>query len=182
MVSKRELLGRAGVIGAVLATLAGGSSLGAQDQAAAVQAAGTAEKSETQGADPKTTFDGEIALWTVAIKADHTADFEQVVRRLQEGLRKLGTPERLSQAASWKVVRLEPAMPDGTVAYMHMIHPVVPEADYSIMRTLYEAFPDEQRALYDLYKGAFARNVSLATGSIAVDLGPDDGVPEPSEP
>jgi hypothetical protein len=134
-------------------------------------------------ADPRTTFDGEIALWTVAINADRTADFEQVVQRLHEGLKKLGTPERQRQAAGWKVVRLSPAMPDGTVAYMHVIHPVVPEADYSVMRVLYDAFPEERQALYELYRGAFARNLSLVTGGIAVDLGAEDLVePAPSEP
>ena len=51
-----------------------------------------------------------------------------------------------------------------------MVHPVVKGADYTIMQTLYEAFPDEGRALYEQYRGAFAKNLSLATGSIAVDL------------
>lgn len=142
-----------------------------------------AQAPATEKADPKTTFDGEIALWTVAVNAERSADFEQIVRRLHEGLKKLGTPERLRQAAGWKVVRIAPNMPDGTVAYMHMIHPVVPDVDYSVMRTLYEAFPDEQRTLYELYRGAFNRNLSLATGAIAVDLAPDDdAIPAPSEP
>jgi hypothetical protein len=50
------------------------------------------------------------------------------------------------------------------------VHPVVKDADYTIMQTLYEAFPDERQSLYEMYRGAFAKNVSLATGSIAVDL------------
>jgi len=47
---------------------------------------------------------------------------------------------------------------------------VVKDADYTIMQTLYEAFPDERQALYEMYRGAFAKNVSLATGTITVDL------------
>jgi hypothetical protein len=39
-----------------------------------------------------------------------------------------------------------------------------------IMQTFYEAFPDERQALYEQYRGAFAKNLSLATGTIAVDL------------
>jgi hypothetical protein len=38
------------------------------------------------------------------------------------------------------------------------------------MRALYEAFPEERQALYDTYRGAFAQNLSLATGSIVVDF------------
>ena len=45
-------------------------------------------------------------------------------------------------------------------------------ADYTIMKTLYDAFPDERQALYELYRGAFAQNLSMATGSIAVDASP----------
>jgi hypothetical protein len=47
---------------------------------------------------------------------------------------------------------------------------VVKDVDYAIMQTLYDAFPDERQALYEQYRGAFAKNVSLATGSIVVDL------------
>jgi hypothetical protein len=38
------------------------------------------------------------------------------------------------------------------------------------MQTLYEAFPDERQVLYEQYRGAFAKNLSLVTGTIAVDL------------
>ena len=61
-------------------------------------------------------------------------------------------------------------MPDGNIAYVHIIQPVVRGADYTIMQILYDEFPDERQTLYELYKGAFAQNLSLAGGSIAVDL------------
>jgi hypothetical protein len=67
------------------------------------------------------------------------------------------------QAAGWKVVRLSTVMPDATTGYL--IHPVVASSDYSIVRILDDAFPDERQALADLYRGAFARSLSLATGS-----------------
>jgi hypothetical protein len=38
------------------------------------------------------------------------------------------------------------------------------------MQILYDAFPDERKELYDLYRGAFVRNVALAVGSVAVDM------------
>lgn len=127
---------------------------------------------EAQAAAPahqKLTFDGDTALWTVAIKPDKTADFEQIMKRVQEALLKSNDPQRKQQAEGWRVMRISKPLADGNVAYVHIVHPVVSGADYTIMQTLYDAFPDERRALYDLYRGAFAQNLSLATGTIAVE-------------
>lgn len=117
-------------------------------------------------APPKLTFEGDTALWTVAIKPDKTADFEQIIAKLHEGLRKSDKPERNQQAEGWKVMRLAKPMPDGNVAYVHIINPVVPGADYTVMQALYEMFPEERQALYELYRGAFAANLSLAVGNM----------------
>jgi hypothetical protein len=35
---------------------------------------------------------------------------------------------------------------------------------------LYDERPDERQALYELYRGAFAQNVALGPGDIAVDM------------
>jgi hypothetical protein len=118
----------------------------------------------------KLTFDGDTALWTMAIKPDKTADFEKVMSKMREALMKSADPARRQQAASWKVMRMSQTLADGNIAYVHIIQPVVKDADYTIMQTLYEAFPDERQTLYELYRGAFAKNVSLATGTITVDL------------
>jgi hypothetical protein len=123
-----------------------------------------------QPAHQKFTFDGDIALWTMAIKADKTADFEQVMAKMRAALLKSPDPARRQQAAGWKVMRMTQPLSDGTIAYVHVIDPVVKDADYTIMQTLYEAFPDERQTLYEMYRGAFAKNLSLATGSIVVDL------------
>jgi hypothetical protein len=109
-------------------------------------------------------------LWTVAVKPDKTADFEQIMQKMRTALQKSSDPVRRQQAAGWKVMRLTQPLADGTIAYVHIVHPVVKDMDYAIMQTLYEAFPDERQALYEQYRGAFAKNISLATGSIAVDL------------
>ena len=118
----------------------------------------------------KLTFDGDTALWTVAVKPDKTADFEQIMNKMRAALMKSPDPMRRQQAAGWKVMRMTQPLTDGTIAYVHIVHPVVKDADYTIMQTLYEAFPDERQALYEQYRGAFAKNLSLATGSITVDL------------
>ena len=87
----------------------------------------------------KFTFDGDTALWTVAIKPDKTADFEKLMGKVKEALVKL---ERKPQADGWKVVKSAKAMPDGNIPFVHVISPVVKDADYTIMAILYEANTD----------------------------------------
>jgi hypothetical protein len=146
----------------------------AASSATAQQAGGdpaTAQQAtDKEDASGKFTLDGEAALWTVAIKPDKTADFERVLTRLREALLKSNTPERRQQAQGWAVLRLMTPLPDGNVAYVHDVRPVVPGADYSVMRILYDAFPDERQQLYELYRGAFVKNVALATGSVVMDI------------
>ena len=120
----------------------------------------------------KLTFSGDVALWTVAIKPDKTAAFEQIMTRVREALAKSADPTRQKQAAGWKVMKIEKPMPDGNIAYVHMISPVVPGADYTVMQILYDAFPDERQVLYEMYRDAFAASLSLATGRVSVDLAP----------
>ena len=115
-------------------------------------------------------FQGDVALWTVAIKPDKTADFEKIVARLRDALVASPKPERRQQAAGWKLMKVEKPLPDGNIAYVHIIRPVVPGADYSLMQTLYDEFPTERQQLYDLYRGAFAQNLALTSGSIVMDM------------
>ena len=98
-----------------------------------------------QASHQKLTFDGDTALWTMAIKPDKTADFEQIMAKVRMALMKSSDPLRRQQAAGWKVMRMTQPLADGTIAYVHIVHPVVKDADYAIMQTLYEAFPDERR-------------------------------------
>jgi hypothetical protein len=116
------------------------------------------------------TFNGDIALWTVAVKPDKTADFETIMGRLRDALLKSTDPNRRKQAEGWKVMKLDKPLPDGNIAYIHVISPVIPGADYTVMQTLYDAFPDERQALYEMYRGAFAQNLSLASGAVVLDM------------
>ena len=131
---------------------------------------GSAGTRAQQPGTPAFTLDGDIALWTVAIKPDKTQDFERIMAKLQEGLAKSANPVRREQMAGWKVMRVKSPLPDGNVAYVHVINPVVAGADYTIMQTLYDEFPDERQALYDLYRGAVVANLSLAPGTLALDM------------
>ena len=132
--------------------------------------ANTAQSPAAQAASPGLTFNGDLALWTVAIKPDKTADFEKVMARLHEALTTSANPERQKQATGWKVMKLDKPLPDGNIAYVHVISPVVTGADYTVMEILYDAFPNERQQLYDLYRGAFAQNLSLAAGHVVMDM------------
>lgn len=115
---------------------------------------------------PKLTFEGDTALWTVSIKPDKTADFEKILGKLREGLAKSEKPGRKQQAAGWRVMKMAKPLQDGNIAYVHIINPVVSGADYTIMQVLYDEFPEERQALYDLYRAAFGGNVQLLVGNL----------------
>jgi hypothetical protein len=127
---------------------------------------GAAQEPPQAPATAKLTFDDDMALWTVAIKPDKTRDFEAVIAKLQQALIKSQNPDRQKQVAGWKVMKIDKPLPDGNIAYVHVINPVVRGADYTVMQILYDEFPEERRTLYELYRGAFAQNLSLAVGSI----------------
>jgi len=137
-----------------------------------VAAIGLGVSLRAQDAAPaqKLTFQGDTAIWTVAIRPDKTADFERVMARLHEALLKSAQPTRQQQAQGWRVVKLATPLPDGTVAYVHVVNPVIPDADYTVMQILYDELPDERQALYELYRGAFGKNLSLATGVTIADM------------
>src|SRR5437868_3862913 len=69
----------------------------------------------------KLTFDGDTALWIVAIKPDKAADFEQLMAKVKEALQKSDKPERKAQAAGWKLVKAPMPGADGNITYMHVI-------------------------------------------------------------
>jgi hypothetical protein len=123
-------------------------------------------------APPKFTIDGEQALLIVSVKGDKTADYEQVLAKLKEALSKSEAPEAKQQAAGWKIIKTSKPQQDGTIYYLHFITPVA-GADYSVLQSIYAVVKDpmEQRALYDLYLGTGAKNLSLLTGTVAMDLG-----------
>ena len=124
---------------------------------------------EQQAREPF-VLDGPIAIWTVAIRPDKTTDFEAIIGRVREALVTSPSAERRQQAMSWTVIKLAPPLADGTIAYVHLVNPVVAGADYSLMHILYDAYPHERFELYQRYKNAFAQNLALAHGAIVHDM------------
>jgi hypothetical protein len=126
-------------------------------------------QTQTGGSHPPAlTMSGDISLWTVAIKPDKTADFERVLGKLRAALEHSADPKRRQQAAGWRVMKIDKPLPDGNIAYVHVISPVVQGADYAVLQTLYDELPNERQELYDLYRGSFAQNLALSAGSIVM--------------
>jgi len=113
-------------------------------------------QAQQAAAPPKVTFTGDIVLWAFTVAPDKTADYEQVLAKLKAALQKLETPEAKQQLAGWKIIKNSAAQPDGSILYIHVLSPVVKDADYSITNIVYAAFPDnkERTAFYELYKGS----------------------------
>lgn len=131
----------------------------------------SASAQQAAAAPQKFTLDGDVALWSVAIKADKTADYEQVLAKLKEALAKSEKPEAKQQLAGWRVMRGVKNPTTGDIIYTHIITPVA-GADYTIMQNIYDAFPDPmvRQQMYDLYRGAFAQNLGVNSGKIVADF------------
>jgi hypothetical protein len=140
--------------------------------AAGAQSAGGGQPA-TPAPPPKVTFTGEIALWAFAVKPDKTADYEKAMQTLKEALMKNTRPEVKQQAAGWRVIKnAGQAQPDGTILYIHVINPVVKDADYSINTLVYEAFTGyaERKAFYDMYTGSVQSGFFLIQGPVVADM------------
>ena len=110
-------------------------------------------------------------MWPLSIyEFDKEPVNAQVMGKMKAALLQSDDPNAREQAAGWQVMKLEKPLPDGNLADGHVIRPVVPGADYAVMQTLYDAFPDERQALYELSRGAFVQNPSLVTGHIVLDM------------
>jgi hypothetical protein len=125
-----------------------------------------------QQAPQKTTYTGAAVLAAYAVNADKTADYEKVIETLKDSLSKSSRPEAKQQLAGWKVIKNAAAQPDGSVLYVHMISPVVPDADYSITNLVYEAVTDPaaRTDFYNLYRGALKAALFVIQGPMVNDF------------
>jgi len=125
-----------------------------------------------QQAPQKTTFTGDVAVMAYAINPDKTADYEMVLTQLKDALAKSEAPEAKQQLAGWKVVKNATPNPDGSIVYIHIVSPVVKDADYSIMNNIYAAVkdPTQQKAVFDMYRGAMKQALFVIQGPMVADL------------
>ena len=127
-----------------------------------------------QAAAPqKTTFTGDVVVMAYAINPDKTGDYEKVLAAVKDALSKSEDPNAKQQAAGWKVIKNAMPNPDGSIIYIHVISPVVKDADYSLMNQIYAAVKDpaQQKTFFDLYRGALKQALFVIQGPMVVDLG-----------
>ncbi|MBP7572112.1 MAG: hypothetical protein KBA95_18810 [Acidobacteria bacterium] len=113
---------------------------------------------EEQGTPQKPTvaFQNDAGLMILYVKADKTADFEELAARLKEGLTKIEAPEVKQQAESWKLFK--GPVGNGTAVYVMLADPVVKNVEYWFLSLLYKAFPADAQALYQKWTDAKAAN------------------------
>jgi hypothetical protein len=124
-----------------------------------------------QAAPQKTTYTGEVVLAAYTVNAGKDADYEKVIATLKDSLSKSPRPEAKQQLAGWRVIKNSAAQPDGSSLWVHLITPVK-EADYSITNLVYEVVkdPTEQKAFYDLYRGALKQALFVIQGPVTADF------------
>jgi hypothetical protein len=107
-----------------------------------------------------------------AINPDKTADYEKVLATLKDTLSKSEAPEAKQQLSGWKVIKNAMPNPDGSIVYIHIISPVVKDADYSIMNNIYAGVKDpaQQKSIFDLYRGAMKQALFVIQGPLVADL------------
>ena len=122
-----------------------------------------------QGA--KTTYTGDAVVAAYVINAGKEADYEKVIGMLKDSLAKSSRPEAKQQLAGWKIVKNAMNQPDGSPLYLHIITPVK-DADYSISNLVYESVKDpaEQKAFFELYRGALKQALFVIQGPVVSDF------------
>ena len=124
-----------------------------------------------QAPPAKTTYTGETVLAAYTVNPGKEADYEKVIATLKDSLMKSPRPEAKQQLAGWKIIKNSAAQPDGSSLYVHVITPVK-DADYSITNLVYEVVKDpmEQKAFYDLYRGALQKALFVIQGPVTADF------------
>lgn len=125
-----------------------------------------------QAAPQKTIYTGDLVLAAYVVNADKVADYEKVIATLKDSLSKSPRPEAKQQLAGWKIVKNSANQPDGSALYVHVITPVVKDADYSITNLVYEVVKDpaEQKTFYELYRGALKQALFVIQGPVTADF------------
>jgi hypothetical protein len=125
-----------------------------------------------QNAPQKTTYTGDVVIAAYVVNAGKEADYDKVIATLKDALAKSPKPEAKQQLAGWKVIKNSANQPDGSPLYLHIITPVVKDADYSITNLVYEVVtdPTARTDFFNLYKGALKQPLFVIQGPITSDF------------
>jgi hypothetical protein len=107
--------------------------------------------------DPASThFLTDVGLVSVTIKPAAVADYELVIRTLQEALAKDTDPIRITAAKGWRVFKASETDAKGNPIYIHVMMPTVTGFDYRPSLLIDELVKDLAPDLLSRYQDAFA--------------------------
>jgi hypothetical protein len=130
-----------------------------------------AQSAERRPPNSASVFASDAGLVLTFVKPDKTADFEAVLARLRDALKKSHKPDRKRQARGWKVLRAAEPATNGSVLYVSIIDPTVKGQDYSVSKILAESFPAEVEKLSKQFTDTFAVPQSIVGLDLLSALG-----------
>jgi hypothetical protein len=101
------------------------------------------------------TFKTPVGLIFSQIKPAQAPSFEAAISRLRTALASSPDPALRQQAAGWHFFKAQEPGPSGSVLYVWIVNPTVPNADYTVSKILATAAPEDQTLLGD-YADSFA--------------------------
>lgn len=108
-------------------------------------------------ADPASShFTTEAGLLLVTIKPASVADYELVIRTLQDALSKDTDPKRVQAAKGWRVFKAAEPDAKGNSVFIHVMMPALANFDYRPSLLIDELVEDLAADLLARYQDAFA--------------------------
>jgi hypothetical protein len=101
------------------------------------------------------TFKTPVGLIFSQVKPEQAPYFEAAIGRLRTALAASSDPALRQQAVGWHFFKAQEPGPSGSVLYVWIVNPTVPDADYTVSKILAAAAPEDQTLLSD-YADSFA--------------------------
>jgi hypothetical protein len=102
------------------------------------------------------TFATDLGLILVTVKPDKVADYEAAIVALQTALSKSEDDAVRTLASGWRVYKATELDAKASPIYVHMLQPVVPDADYRPSMWLDKLLEGAPADLLAKYRDAFA--------------------------
>jgi len=111
----------------------------------------------TASPDPASShFTSDAGVLLVTVKPTAVADYELVIRTLQDALSKDRDPIRSAAAKGWRVLKAAESDTKGNIIYVHVMMPAVPNFDYRPSLLVDELVKDLVPEMLPKYQDAFA--------------------------
>lgn len=130
------------------------------------------EKPAAAAAEALTLNSGAGVIF-LQLKSDRTADFDWLVEKIKEAMKKSEDATVKQQVAGMKVYKSADAPQGGNLTYIMVIDPAVKDADYSLqtlLKLVYAAFPEEQQEIFKKLQGAFGGPTSRLNVQLLSDF------------